>query len=348
MDVSKILDYFKNDKELTNMIKKILEYNTEIAQQLLAKNFDYHNKIDKKLRMQLMSYNNQLLNNYLSSSIYSTLDPKYHYNFVNDQSGPFGLFDINKVDKIVNEINRDGYSVVNFGLDETFCDNILSQCQNLRYYAKYQNKYINGIQLDNPIGITHWVDNQMDILYIPEVQELMMDPMIMTICREYFQTIPILRQTNFWWSKENKKRIGKKDNSQVFHQDQDDIKFIKLFIYICDVDEKCGPHVYVKESINNRNKIIQFPKNYKIGVRLTDGFINQYYDQSDIKIMTGKKGTMIFENTNGIHKGQMLSQGKHRLMLQLEWTCSLFWYKDDYSELEMTKLTDQMQEYVNR
>ena len=56
-------------------------------------------------------------------------------------------------------------------------------------------------------------------------------------------------------------------NEYGFHYDVDDFKFLKLFFYLNDVDENCGPHVYVK----NNGK-----KNFKeyINRRVDDNYVS--------------------------------------------------------------------------
>ena len=62
------------------------------------------------------------------------------------------------------------------------------------------------------------------------------------------------------------------------------------------------------------------PDNYKPSDRLPDEYISQNYKDNVLKIC-GKKGTAIFEDTNGFHKGTILNSGI-RYMLQLQYCCS--------------------------
>ena len=51
--------------------------------------------------------------------------------------------------------------------------------------------------------------------------------------------------------------------SQLFHQDHNGILFLKIFIYLIDVDHKNGPYSYVKASHNKKfMKSLNLKKNH--------------------------------------------------------------------------------------
>ena len=236
--------------------------------------------------------------------------PKYEYPLNNNILGNITM---NNIDKIVDTLNKDGYYVYDNLLDENLCDNIIEACTNIQFNLKNNpQKQVKGIDVNNKFSSTFWASDQYEIVKIPEVQQLITNPIILNICQKYLHTTPINNQTNLWWSV-----AGENDNTQVFHQDFEDIKFLKIFIYLSDVTDKNGPHTYVKGSRNNFHE----PPNYRTSMRVTDNFIQTKYNHEDIKIFTGKKGTIIFEDTNGYHKGSPLLEGC-RIMLQLEYCAS--------------------------
>lgn len=330
----KLLDHIKGLSESYQLLAlQLVESNYYNYNKMLNKDV-FESKINVDMRVKLMRYNNQDFNDLVAFLIGLTLN----VNLVDNEEDNVKLFNM------IRNLNEDGYVIYDKKLEKY--DNIISKCGNLEYHAKYIKKYVKGINLTNPISITHWIKDMRDIFYLSEVQELIMDPEINLIVKNYLQSEPILWQTNFWWSKENRKRIGTKDHSQMFHQDQDDIKFIKLFIYLNDVDMNNGPHSYVKGSIRDRKTPF---KGYKISNRVTDSVIESLYGKDKIVYLEGKAGTMIFENTNGFHKGMMLNKGTHRFMLQLEWCCSTVPYennKHEYVEIDNNKLSDKMKDFT--
>lgn len=89
----------------------------------------------------------------------------------------------------------------------------------------------------------------------------------------------------------------KKDNAQYYHYDNDFKKFFKVFIYLNDVDNRSGPHTYLKYS--HKNRLYR----HIVSKRISDQEIKALYDNENIVTFNRKKGTIIFEDTFGLHKG---------------------------------------------
>ena len=108
--------------------------------------------------------------------------------------------------------------------------------------------------------------------------------------------------------------IEQKKNAQYFHYDCDYRKFLKIFVYLNNVYDDAGPHTFVKGT-HKKREIIHLNAN-----RLDDEEINKYYDSKIIKF-TGDAGSIIFEDTFGLHKGHMPEE-KSRAMLVYEYGIS--------------------------
>ena len=89
----------------------------------------------------------------------------------------------------------------------------------------------------------------------------------------------------------------KKDNAQFFHYDNDFKKFFKVFLYISDVDKNTGPHSFVQFSHKKKNYKHLFCR------RIDDQEIKSFYGDQNIISFDRPKGTLIFEDTFGLHKG---------------------------------------------
>jgi hypothetical protein len=97
-----------------------------------------------------------------------------------------------------------------------------------------------------------------------------------------------------------------------FHYDIDALKFLKLFIYITDVDEDSGPHVIISKT--------HLKKSFfeKINRRLKDDQVEKLFNKDQINVMTADKGCGFFEDTFAYHKGT--TPKKPRLILQMEYS----------------------------
>jgi len=110
---------------------------------------------------------------------------------------------------------------------------------------------------------------------------------IVSLVQSYLGSFPTFYSVNMWWSI----YTGEVTSTKLTHRDYDDYKFLAFFVYLSDIDENNGPHVY-------------YPNTF-------DGT-----EEKEEIVITGKAGTAILADTYGLHKGQPLESGK-RLILWL-------------------------------
>ncbi len=101
----------------------------------------------------------------------------------------------------------------------------------------------------------------------------------------------------------------KKKFAQYFHYDCDYKKFFKVFIYLNDVNEGAGPHVYLKFS--HKNKKFQ----HILAERISDENIEKSYLRKNIIKFLKNKGSMIIEDTFGLHKGETPTKSQRRMLV---------------------------------
>jgi len=93
-------------------------------------------------------------------------------------------------------------------------------------------------------------------------------------------------------------------NSQNWHRDPQEFKIVKVFCYLNDVDMSAGPFTYVPQSAPGFKKYGKlFPQQLPAGSYPGNENVERTIPKEDIHYLTGKAGTVIFCNTNGIHKG---------------------------------------------
>lgn len=104
---------------------------------------------------------------------------------------------------------------------------------------------------------------------------------------------------------------GPPDVTQVFHRDPDDWRFLKLFVYLTDVDAGCGPHIYVAGSHNTRSSMR--------GTLYSQGQVSSEFGKQSIHTILGERGTTFVADTSGIHAG-VPPQRAPRLLLQVQYS----------------------------
>lgn len=175
-----------------------------------------------------------------------------------------------------------------------------------------QNLNFNGI--DNLINLME----KNKISYIKyseknissELKRLILSDTILSIVKNYLNNSDkILVNNEFVVSVKNNDldQDELKKNSAQFHRDIVSHNFLKVFVYLNDVDESNGAHVYLKDSHKNNRigNVLRYYSDYEL--KEAESFVEH---------VSGKKGSIFFEDTFGLHKGGIISNG-YRLMLIL-------------------------------
>lgn len=102
--------------------------------------------------------------------------------------------------------------------------------------------------------------------------------------------------------------------SQNWHRDPDDLKLVKVFLYLSDVtSNKDGPFMYIRGSqFGGRQHAFQ--QRPTVRPYPTQGAIESVVPKKDIMICTGRAGTLIFCDTSGFHRGGHSVGSKRRIM----------------------------------
>ena len=172
---------------------------------------------------------------------------------------------------------------------------------------------------ERPIAV-RYDGGQMKVLADPVVQQLACDRSVLEIAQHHLGAPPILDFVAFWWNTAFSK-VPDSQAAQLYHFDLDRIRWIKFFFYITDVLPENGPHCFIEGS--HLPGVIPRALLRKGYERTEDEEVFRYFPNEKEHVFTGKAGTMIAEDTIGLHKGQMVERG-HRLILQLQYTSSLF------------------------
>jgi len=134
------------------------------------------------------------------------------------------------------------------------------------------------------------------------------------------------------WLPRNK--VNMDSDAMMFHFDCDHNRFLKLFVYLDDVDETCGPHVFIpRTSAEYRNELpAVFQRDGRI---LSSDLLNYGYEPV---VYTGSVGSCFFADTHNLHKGTPVQMERHRYILQIQFVDSAFGQKILYSENELSEI----------
>lgn len=253
------------------------------------------------------------------------------YEFKRVESNQKSYFENNKADveQRVNELINDGYSISNQKLVASGIDAINMASRNLVFKNKGKFSFalkggvinlLNRARIGSMIlSDTFWLRDYSDFCNEDVIKSIAYDPYILNVVGGYLGCPPILVQTNMWHSFPGGWISRLSGNGQAYHQDKEFVKFIKVFIYLTDVDISKGPHCYFVGS--HHDEAIRF--GYDYSSRISDEQCYKIYGKSRERIVTGNKGTVIFGDTSAVHKGMPIISG-HRAIFQLEYSSTLY------------------------
>jgi hypothetical protein len=151
--------------------------------------------------------------------------------------------------------------------------------------------------------VSHY-DNEV-IIAAPHLLAIANDPKVLAIVEAVLGAKPTIGALRLWWSTPT--RSGEPEHAENFHRDVDDLRFLKLFVYLTDVDEDAGPHIFAAGS-HNQDLLTEIR-------RYTDDEVEAAVGSDKIKRLCGEAGTSFIENTYGLHRG-LPPRARPRLVFQ--------------------------------
>ncbi len=146
------------------------------------------------------------------------------------------------------------------------------------------------------------------------------------LARKYFQSVANgyfemkdteIRDYNLW---HNVPSSGPLRTSQLWHRDREDLQILKIFLYFSDVDEEAGPFTYAPGTQLQGSIKAEPEFHWENGVkRTTNEQMDKIVPKEKWIVGTGKKGTIVFADTHGYHKGGDV-KSKDRIMLNVMFT----------------------------
>lgn len=159
------------------------------------------------------------------------------------------------------------------------------------------------------------------VLACPHLAAIASDPLIVDTVARHLGAPPMIIGYTAWWSLAGRAEAR---DAQLFHLDNADYVFCKLFVTLTDVDMDGGPHVFMPKShdpVHVGALRAAWPEGVKafndwffLTLRKTDDDTRRFLGEPDY--ITGPAGSVFLANTRGIHKG-MLPTKHDRLICQV-------------------------------
>lgn len=166
-----------------------------------------------------------------------------------------------------------------------------------------------GFTVDEVPANVHVAEYATDhILASPDVLALANHPTLIAAAAAYLGCKPTISNLSIWWSLP---ADGTAQEAENYHRDVDDWRFVKLFVYLSDVDDGTGPHCFVRGSHRS-------PRFLRIR-RIADAEVADAFARQDQLKLHGRVGDAFLEDTFGLHKGQPPTRAR-RLLFQVQYS----------------------------
>jgi len=149
------------------------------------------------------------------------------------------------------------------------------------------------------------------------IERLCNDGALMRIAGMYLEAQPQLTRSRLWWSFNAPQASQQELNTaaqDAFHFDIDDWRCIKFFFYLTEVDERGGPHRFIRYSHRCRKLRHQFTLFKMQSVKS----LEKVYPQSNFLTVIGPAGFGFAEDPFGFHTGTSV-RAQPRLILEIEY-----------------------------
>jgi hypothetical protein len=209
--------------------------------------------------------------------------------------------------KAATSLAHEGFAMLESVVSPQMVEDMRRHLTQQRIYAPYLDD-MPELMIDDPeLPDTHVLTvREEGLVTCPHLLEIANHPDIIAAVEGTFGCKPTIGYMQAWWSVPTPD--GKPRYAEIFHRDFDDVAFLKLFIYLTDVEAENGPHEFILAS--HKDPGLRPIRRY------SDKEVMASFSSNRLVRFTGKAGTVFLENTTGLHRGLPVCKGR-RLILQI-------------------------------
>ncbi len=220
------------------------------------------------------------------------------------------------------QLRHDGYTVLPWRLDDEQTLSLSKHFEKPELTIRSDDRTLNGIRAhisyDDPRAEKYDIPLS-SVLSSPDAVELMLDRGILQFIQDYLGSVPQVDVCAAWFSFPVNRASA--EAATMFHFDLDRTKWVKVFFYLTDVTPTTGAHMFLPGT--HRDNALPTSLRKRGYSRISDDDVRSAFPEERWKTISGPKGTILIEDTRGIHKGLPVIEG-HRLVLQFQYSQNLF------------------------
>lgn len=207
------------------------------------------------------------------------------------------------------DLRRSGYAPLGNLLDGAQCDEIRAWLADKPLTDRDRDCERAGFTLAQRADEVRVADYHLrDVIACPHILALANSPPLLGLAARYMGCKPTISALGLRWSFPVP---GSDSALQAFHRDSEDWRYLKVLVYLTDVDDGAGPHVYLHGS-----HLTQAPMRLRF---YSDSEISSAHGADMLLTAIGTRGFCFAVDTAGIHKGAAPAL-QPRLMLQVQYS----------------------------
>jgi len=225
-------------------------------------------------------------------------------------------------DDVIKELaSTGGYARLPYTIDSTDCLSL--------------KRFLDDVAETNRTRTRQIITDWSQLKRFKVVQDILTSKGIKAVVDKYLGCNSLINLIVAWrteWQPRSKMNLD--SDAMMFHFDCDHNRFLKLFIYLDDVDAACGPHVFIPRTGAKHRKELpaMFQRDGRIlsSELLSSGYLPVVY--------TGSIGSCFLADTHNLHKGTPVQINHNRYILQVQFVDTAFGQKILHSENDLREI----------
>jgi len=231
------------------------------------------------------------------------------------------LFTMNEAEaRQVNSLREFGYALISEFFPRKLIDRIFSKAeamfQNLEIDTHFaysiqtkERSTLEGLCYEHLAATEKLIALRDPLVRIPETLDVAFHESILKIAANFLGYVPPLYRVTIVRDFPHTRPL----HSSNFHKDNDESDSLQIFIYLVDVDDTCGPLVYIPGSNHYDVRSCRPRLSRDLGIlandgRLSDEEVERVYPRRSWAALHTLRGSVAAIHGNGIHKGPAWSR----------------------------------------
>jgi Phytanoyl-CoA dioxygenase (PhyH) len=165
-------------------------------------------------------------------------------------------------------------------------------------------KTLQGLTYDELAAAEKMIALRDPLIHIPELLGAAFHESILKIAANFLGYVPPLYRATVVRDFPHNRAL----HSSNFHKDNDESDSLQIFIYLVDIDDTCGPLIYIPGSNHYDVRSCRPRLSRDLGLasndgRLSDEEVERIYPRNSWATLRTRRGSVAAIHGNGIHKG---------------------------------------------